>query len=134
MIEQTFQYGVGAGAAPTNIMPASFNPIPADGSLEIFAVADPTNFGAGDTLPTLSVTLGGPTPIQPIQPTSVGINEFGQIGVSPNDRNVIMPRQGVAQGTNSQLIVTGGTHAMNLNIKVRFRSLQEIAQGIGQAA
>lgn len=132
MIDQTIQFAVGSGAAPVNVMPASFNPVPDDGSLEIWACLDALT--AGNQAPTLSVTLGGATPIQPIQPTAIRVNEFGINGAGPSLTDMVMPKQGVQRGTNSQLTLTGGNQNVTGRIRIRFLSLNEISQGIGAAA
>lgn len=135
MIDQTFQFAVGAGAPPANFMPASFNPVPADGSLEIWACLDPLGAPSpADTVPTISVTLGGGTPITPVQPTAIQTNQFGIIGGPPSEATRIMTPQGVEKGTNSQLIITGGSQNYSGYLRVRFRTLPELQAGIAQAA
>lgn len=135
MIDQTFQFAVGAGAAPANFMPASFNPVPDDGSLEVWACLDPLSSPSpADTVPTISVTLGGGTPITPVQPTAIQTNQFGIVGGPPSEATRIMAPQGVTRGTNSQLIVTGGSENYSGYLRVRFRTLAELSQGIGAAA
>jgi hypothetical protein len=135
MIDQTFQFAVGAGAPPANFMPASFNPVPDDGSLEVWACVDPQGSpNPADTAPTIAVTLGGGTPITPVQPTSIQTNQFGIVGGPPSESTRIMAPQGVTRGTNSQLTVTGGSVNYSGYIRIRFRTLNELSQGLGTQA
>jgi hypothetical protein len=132
MIEETNQQAFGAGASPTNIIPSSFNPVPADGVLEVWACLDPLGSpSAANKAPTLSVTLGGATPTTPVQPTAIQTNPFGVIGGAPTEANRICSPQAVEKGTNSQLIAVGGSTDYTGYVKVRFRTLQELQSGLG---
>ena len=78
MIVQLLQVAIGAGAAPFNITPSSFNPVPVDGIMTVDACLDPLAApSSADTPPTISVQLGGATPIQPVQPSPITTNIFG---------------------------------------------------------
>src|SRR5579872_3820509 len=126
MIDQTFQFAVAASAAPANVMPSVFNPVPADGVLEVWGVLDALT--AGDQAAQVTVTLGGATPYQPVQPTAIRVNVDGVNGAGPGPGDYIMTRQGVRQGTNSQLTLQGGTnHTQTGRLRVRFMSLDELA-------
>jgi len=135
VIDQTFQFAVGSGAAPANFMPSSFNPVPTDGVLEVWGCLDPLGSpNPSDTVPTVMVTLGGGTPITPVQPTSIQTNQFGIVGGPPSEATRIMTPQAVERGTNSQLIITGGSVNYSGYLHVRFRTLQELSSGIAAAA
>lgn len=132
MIQQTIQFAVANGAAPANFIPSQFNPIPEDGVLEVWACLDPV--GSIATAPTLSVTLGGGTPINPIQPTAINVNQFNVDGGPITEANRMMTPQGVQRGTNAQVTITGGSVDVTGYLKVVFRTLAEVAQGLGAAA
>lgn len=135
MIQQTIQFAVGAGAAPANFIPSQFNPIPEDGVIDVFACLDPLGSpSAADTVPTISVTLGGGTPITPVQPTAIQTNQFGVVGGPPTEATRVCAPQGVTRGTNAQVIIQGGSVNYTGYLRVMFRTLQEVSQGVGQAA
>lgn len=137
MIDQTVQFAVGAGAAPANFAPTNFNPIPADGVIEVWACLDalPVHGGVPDAAPVLSVTLGGATPYQPVPPSAIRVNTDGIVGAGPNEADRMMSRQGVRQGTNLQLIIQGGTvDTMTGRFRIRFMSLDELSGSMGAIA
>jgi hypothetical protein len=137
MIDQIVQFAVGASAAPVNVAPAQFNPIPADGFIEVWAVLDElgTTGGLPDAAALLSVTLGGATPYQPTPPSAIRVNVDGVQGAGPSMADLVMGRQGVRQGTNFQLTLQGGTnHTQTGRFRTRFTSVDEVAAGSGAIA
>lgn len=130
MIDQIVQFAVEAGAPPANIIPSVFNPIPADGILTIWGVLDA--LADGDAAAEVSVTLGGATPYQPVQPSAIRVNVDGQNGAGPSLSDTVMTPQGVRQGTNAQLVIQGGTnHTQTGRLRVRFESQEEVASRMG---
>ena len=125
MIDQLFQVAVAAGAPPSNVMPAVFNPVPEDGILRVWAVLDPFP-EVTDTPPIVSVTLGGATPYTPVQPSSIRVNVDGVQGAGPSASDILMGPQGVRRGTNSQLTLQGGTgNTQVVRFRVRFDTMEE---------
>jgi len=106
MIDRTFNFSVAVGAAPVNIMPADFNPVPADGFMEIYAVCD--QVAAMTALPTLQFTSNDQgTPQTPMQAV-VQTNEFGiAFGPGPTIMNKLMSPYAVRRGANTQLLLSG---------------------------
>ena len=137
MIDETFQFAVAAGAPPANVAPTNFNPIPADGFVEVWGCLDalPVHAGVPDLAPIVSITLGGATPYTPVPSSSLKVNVDGVAGAGPSESDRIMSRQGVRQGTNFQLNLQGGTvDTMYGRIRVRFVSADEVAAGAGAVA
>jgi hypothetical protein len=138
VIDQTIQIAIGNAAAPANIAPTNFNPIPADGFIEVWGCIDPLPH-ADDTPPIVSITLGGATPYTPVPSAVLKVNTDGVQGAGPDERtDKIMSRQGVRQGTNFQLNVQGGTSAQGdtqvARFRIRFVSADEVAAGAGAVA
>ena len=130
MIDQIVQFAVEAGAPPANVIPDVFNPVPADGILTVWAVLDALD--AGDQAAQMSVTLGGATPFQPVQPSAIRVNVDGQNGAGPSLSDILMSPQGVRQGTNSQLNLQGGTnHTQTGRFRVRFETMDEVSSRMG---
>lgn len=142
MIDQIFAFSVAAGAAATNVAPANFNPVPADGVIELFGVTDD---GAGSltVLPSVNVTLGGATPGVPVpgsvipmpQGTGLAANGFPAFGVGPTVKHRLMGRVPVRQGTNMQINLSGGTgQTATGRIRAVFKTTAEAAADIGSPA
>jgi hypothetical protein len=142
VIDEIIQFAVQNGAATSNVAPSNFNPVPADGFLEVWACLDalPAHGGVLNGAPTLSVTLGGATPYTPVPSAAIRVNVDGIAGAGPSESDRVMSRQGVRQGTNFQLNLTGGTQASGTTdtitgrIRVRFVSADEVAAGAGAVA
>jgi hypothetical protein len=135
VIQQTIQVGIGAGAAPFNVVPAQFNPTPEDGVFDVLACVDPlASPSSADTPPSISVTFGGGTPISPVQPTALTTNTFSVVGGPPTEANRVLGDQAVTKGTNTQVTLTGGSVNYTAYIRLRFRTLQEYQNGIGTQA
>jgi len=136
VIQETFQVAIGSGAAPFNILNSTqFNPIPSDGVLDVWACLDPLGSpSSADEPPTVSISLGGNTPITPVQPSSINTNQFGVVGGPNTEATRVSDPQAVVRGTNAQVILAGGNENYVAYIKVKFRSLAEYQQGIGEAA
>jgi hypothetical protein len=134
MIEQLIPFEVVGGAPPENVAPTNFNPVPADGFVEVMGCIDPTNFVAGDLPPAVSITLGGATPYTPVPYAALRVNVDGVVGAGPGPTDRVMSRQGVRQGTNLQINLQGGTHTYYGRLVVRFTSAEEISAGAGAIA
>jgi hypothetical protein len=132
VIDQTVQFAVAANAVPANVAPTNYNPIPADGFIEVWACLD--TLAGGALAASLAVTLGGATPYQPVPPTNIRVNVDGVNGAGPSESDRIMSRQGVRQGTNFQLILQGGSTNQTGRFRVRFLSADEISSGAGMIA
>lgn len=133
MIDQVVPFAVAAGAVPLNVAPTNFNPVPADGFVEIQAVLDALQ--AGDFPASISVTLGGATPYTPVPFTALRVNVDGVNGAGPTEKDVVLSRQGVRQGTNFQVNLSGGTgHTQTGRIRFRFISMDELQSGAGSVA
>lgn len=131
MIDQIIPFTVVTNALPVNVAPSNFNPIPADGILEIWAALDAIA-ASGDFPAAIQVTLGGATPSTPVPLTAIRVNQFAEPGAGPSPGDVVMSRQGVRQGTNLQILLSGGTGGtQNGRIRVKFTSAEELASGIG---
>ena len=131
MIDETFPIAIAAGAASANYMPDNFNPVPADGVIEIWGCMGPLVANT-DLAPSVSVTLGGATPYTPVPQAIIRVNTDGVAGAGPAESDRIMSRQGVRQGTNSQLNISGGSgHTNTGRIRVRFMTLDELGSQVG---
>ena len=75
MIDKTFGFSIAAGAAGSNVMPSDFNPVPADGVLEIWGVTDGAITGLTG-LPSVELKLGGATQQSPLSQSVIPIQEF----------------------------------------------------------
>lgn len=106
MIDRTFPFSVAVAASPVNVMPSDFNPVPADGFMEIYATTDQVS--GLTALPTLQFTSnasGTPqTPMLSVVPTNV----FGiAFGPGPTMQQKLMSPYAVSRGTNTQLLLSG---------------------------
>jgi hypothetical protein len=131
MITVLTSTAVAAGAAPAQVAPASINPIPFDGFIEILGVSDPA---AGLTgLPSLAVQLGqgagqGAAPSAPFQTSVVPLNSFNAAFVGPDMRNLLMPRTAVRGAQQIQVLVAGGAGAATVvRLMIRLYTPDEIA-------
>lgn len=131
MIDQTFPFSVAAFALPVNIAPPSFNPIPGDGFLELWAVVDS---GTPAVLPTISVSIGGETNTTPVPSATVQASPLGTVGAPPEEGNKILYLQGVRSGVNVQVMLSGGTGTQTGRIRMRYRSMAEMQAGAGAVA
>ena len=134
MIVQTFEFSIAAGAASTNVMPSSFNPVPADGFLDIFALLDGAIVGL-TAPPKVEIIIGGTQNSTPVNISSItgspyntgAANSFQDPSVCP-----VVRRLPIRQGTNSQLNVSGGTGATATGrFRVFFYTAAEAAAGAG---
>ena len=128
MIDQIFQVSAAAAAAFANFAPTNFNPIPADGTIEAWAVTDQV---AGLTaLPTLQIILGGQAPMIPVPGSVIPVNRAAAaFGPGPDLLNRVMPRLPVRQGLNLQVNVAGGVGATSISrIRLSFMTADEAAQ------
>lgn len=134
MITKTFEFSVAAGAASSNLMPSQFNPVPADGVLDVYGLLDGAISGL-TAPPTVSLQLGGDTETTPVVTSSVTgtPNTAGAAG-SYMDPSVCPIAKGiqVRKGTNTQLNVAGGTGATATGrFRVVFRTMAEVQAGVG---
>lgn len=138
MIVKTFEYSVAAAAAPVNVCPSDFNPIPSDGLLDVFAILDGGIAGPLTVPPTLEIVRGGSTSDTPVrrgsvtgtpyapQGTTVQAGNFSDPGVCP-----VITGLPVRQGTNQQINLAGGTGATATGrIRVVFRTAGEMSAGV----
>lgn len=130
MIDKTFVYSVAAGAAGSNIMPSDFNPIPADGVLEIWGVTDGAIAGLTG-LPSVELKLGGATQQTPLSQSVIPVQEFGIANAGPKASDVVLSPVPVTSAQNAQLIMYGGVGATATGrLHVRFRTTAEVAAGL----
>ena len=134
MIVNTFEFSVAAGAAATNLAPSAFNPVPADGVLDIFAVLDASISGL-TVPPKIQVLLGGAMQSNPVLTSSITgdpyalitAGSFGDATVNP-----VITGLPVRGGTNIQVMVSGGTGATATGrIKMVFRTAADVQAGVG---
>jgi hypothetical protein len=129
MIDQIFSFSVAAGAAAVNIAPTNFNPIPADGFVELYGVSD---FVVGTTaLPAVQIVLGGTQPSIPVPGSVIPVNRaaIAAAFVGPDLLNRLLGRTPVRQGTNFQLNISGGTGAtVTGRLRAVFMTPDEAAQ------
>jgi hypothetical protein len=134
VIEQIIEFSVTAGAPPSNVAPTNFNPIPADGFIEVLGCVD-VQSSASNALPVVSVTLGGATPYTPIPGSVLRVNQFGIVGAGPGPQDRVMGRQGVRQGTNLQINLQGGTgQTYTGRLLIRYYSADEASGMAGAVA
>lgn len=130
MIDKTFVFSVAAGAAGTNVMPSDFNPVPADGVLEIWGVTDGAITGL-TALPSVELKLGGATQQTPLSQSVIPVQEFNIANAGPKSSDIVMSAVPVAAAQNTQLILYGGTGATATGrFHVRFRTTAEVAAGL----
>ena len=134
MIIKVFEFSAAAGSASVNVMPSQFNPVPADGVLDIWAVLD-SGIAGLTAPPTISVQLGGATESTPVVTSSVtgDPNAIQTAGNFPDPvNNPVCRGLAVRQGTNTSLNLAGGTGAAATGrFRVQFRTAQEVASGAG---
>lgn len=129
MIDKTFVWSVAAGAAATNIMPSDYNPIPADGVLEVWGVSDVVTGLTG--LASVELKVGGATQQTPLSQSVVPVQEFGIVNAGPTARDVVLSPVPVSQGQNIQLLLYGGVGATGTGrFHVRFRTTAEVQAGL----
>lgn len=139
MIIKTFEYSVAAAAAAVNLAPSDFNPIPASGMIDIFAVLDGGISGPITVPPTVEIVRGGPTSDTPVRRGSITGSPAQSAGTTAQAGNFTDPSlcpvitgMPVSQGTNIQVNVAGGTGATATGrIRMVFRTPDEIRAGIG---
>ncbi len=133
MIVQTFEFSVAAAAAATNVAPSSFNPIPNDGVLDLYAVLD-SGIASLTVPPKIELVLGGATTSTPLRQSSVTgdpyalqtAGNFGDPTVNP-----YVQQLPVRQGTNIAVNLYGGTGATSTGrIKMVYRTAAEVQAGI----
>lgn len=105
MIDRTFNFSVAAAASPVNVMPSDFNPVPADGFMEVYAVSDPAS--GLTALPTLQFTSNASGTPQTPMLSVIPINTFGIAFTGPSIMNKMMSPYAVSKGTNTQLLLSG---------------------------
>ena len=134
MISNTFEFSVAAAAAATNVAPSAFNPVPADGVLDIFAVLD-ASISSLTVPPKIAVLLGGAVQSNPVLTSSitgdtyalVTAGSFGDPTVNP-----VITGLPVRAGTNIQVNLSGGTGATATGrIKMVFRTTDDVRAGVG---
>lgn len=134
MIINTFEFSVAAAAAATNLAPSAFNPVPNDGVLDVFAVLD--SGIAGLTVPPkIQILLGGSMQTNPVLTSSITgdpyalqtAGNFGDPTVCP-----VVTGLPVRSGTNTQVMVAGGTGATATGrIRMVFRTAADVQAGVG---
>lgn len=131
MIDQTFSFSVAAAAAPVNVIPAAFQPIPFDGFLSVWGVTDAAM--AITALPTLQVLIGGaPAPSNPLPTSVIPVQQFGIDFAGPTRENVLLSPTAVAAAQQIQLLLGGGAGAtITGRLRVRLMSPAELQANIG---
>lgn len=134
MIVNTFEYSVAAGAAATNLAPSAFNPVPSDGVLDVFAVLD-SGISSLTKPPQIQVLLGGAMQLNPVITSSITGDPYAlQTAGNFADATVCPVITGlpVRAGTNTQVMVSGGTGATATGrIKMVFRTAADVQGGVG---
>lgn len=134
MIAKTFEFSVAAGAAGTNLMPSDFNPVPADGLLDVYGVLD-ASISSLTVPPKVELVLGGATSETPVRSSSITGDPFALItagSFGDPAGNPIVTGLIVRKATNLALNVAGGTGATATGrFRVVFRTAQEVQQGTG---
>lgn len=134
MIVNTFGFSVAAGAAATNLAPSAFNPVPDDGVIDIFAVLD-SGISSLTVPPSIQVLLGGSIQSNPVLTSQITgdpyalqtAGNFGDATVCP-----VITGLPVRKGTNTQVMVAGGTGATATGrIKMVFRTAADVSGGVG---
>lgn len=134
MIVAVFEYSVAAAAAATNLAPSAFNPVPSDGVLDLFAVLD-ASISSLTVPPKIQLLLGGSMQTNPVITSSITgdpyalitAGSFGAADVCP-----VITGLPVRQGTNIQVMVSGGTGATATGrIKMVFRTADDVRSGVG---
>lgn len=134
MIVNTFEYSVAAGAAATNLAPSAFNPVPENGVLDVFAVLD-SGISSLTKPPQIQILLGGAMQTNPVLTSSITgdpyalqtAGNFGDATVCP-----VVSGLPVRAGTNTQVMVSGGTGATATGrIKMVFRTAADVQAGVG---
>lgn len=139
MIIKTFEFSAAAAAAAVNVCPSDFNPIPANGLLDIFALVDGGISGPLTAPPTVEVVRGGSTSDTPVRKGSITGSPAQSAGTTAQAGNFTDPSlcpvitgMPVAQGTNIQINLAGGTGATSTGrMRVVFRTPQEAQAGVG---
>ena len=133
MIVNTFEYSVAAAAAPTNLAPSAFNPIPDDGVLDVWAVLD-SGIAAITKPPTISVILGGSVNLTPVLTSSITGDPYSQPGATDfgdPSGNPVISGLPVRRGTNIQVLVGGAAGATATGrIRMLYRTAAEVAGGV----
>ena len=134
MIVKTFEFSVAAAAAAANLMPSDFNPVPADGVLDIYGVLD-SGIASLTVPPKVELVLGGETSQTPVRSSSItgdpyALQTAGNFGDPAG--NPIIQQLPVRKATNTALNIAGGTGATATGrFRVVFRTAAEITSGIG---
>lgn len=134
MIVQEFEFSVAAAAAATNVAPSAFNPVPADGVLDVFAVLD-SGISSLTVPPKISIQLGGAMNTIPVLSSSVtgdpyALQTAGNFASS--QVNPVITGLPVRAATNVQTLLSGGTGATATGrIKMVFRTAADVSGGVG---
>lgn len=139
MIIKTFEFSAAAAAAAVNVCPSDFNPIPAAGMIDVFAVLDGGIAGPLTVPPTVEIVRGGSTSDTPVRKGSITGSPAQSAGTTVQAGNFTDPSlcpvitgMPVAQGTNLQINLAGGTGATATGrMRVVFRTPDEIRAGVG---
>lgn len=134
MIINTFEFSVAAAAAAANLAPSAFNPVPDDGVMDIFAVLD-SGISSLTAPPKISVQLGGSMQTTPVLTSSITGDPFAlQTAANFGDPagNPVVTGLPVRKGTNTQVMVSGGTGATATGrIRMVFRTAADVQGGVG---
>jgi len=134
MIVKTFEFSIAAAAPSTNVAPSDYNPIPADGLLDVYAVLDSSIAGL-TAPPKIELVRGGQTADTPLRQSSLTGNprsvqvagDFADPSVCP-----VVTQLPVRQAQNLALNLYGGTGATATGrIRMVFRTTAEVQAGVG---
>lgn len=139
MIVKVFEFSAAAAAAPVNVCPSDFNPIPDDGVLDVFATLDGGIAGPLTAPPQIEIVRGGATSDTPVRRGSITGTPYAAPGTTVQAGNFsdpgtcpVLTGLPVRRGTNIQVNLSGGTGATATGrMRVVFRTPQEITGGVG---